>query len=156
FGRDPDNAAAQKLDVLILAVKSRLDYGRIGCSVPLGHLSFPDGLASFLIEGNHRSLAATRRDDESIAVNQRRLAVSPAGHHAAMKIVDQVLSPMLFTAVDIEAHQVAANSQRIEEGAIRCRSATWPLAIADLMIGFGNPSVPDLLSRCLFECPNHF
>src|SRR5262249_5034416 len=73
----------------------------------------PDFLAGHLVERDHASAPAARRDDHAVAVNERRLADQPAGVVAAV-LFQNILAPDRRAVERVQAGQVAVFGQRVD------------------------------------------
>src|SRR5690606_22670556 len=73
FGRDTGDNARGLLDVLPNATYLRDDQRRILRLVARPLLALPQRLAGVLVKSKHHAVGPARRDDDSIAVDQRRL-----------------------------------------------------------------------------------
>src|SRR5262249_24513686 len=106
----------------------------------------PDDLASFLVKGNHGGLAATRRADELVAIDQRRLGEVPAPR-TALEVLAKVLSPD-FRAVGGDADQVAELADGDDQITVHGGRAARPLVVAPLATDLHRP---ELLAGLLVE-----
>src|SRR5262249_46227991 len=81
-----------------------------------------DGGAGFLVQAQERRLPAAGGANEFVAVDERRLAVTPAADVTA-KLFFQLLVPDLLAGCDLEADQVAADAKGVEQVAVHRRGA---------------------------------
>src|SRR5262249_5547425 len=88
----------------------------------------------------------SRRADELVAVHQGRLAVIPAGHHAAAEVLLVILAPEDGPLVGVEAGEIAIAAEGKDAVAIDHRRAARPVAAAS-----ADGSRSQLLARFLFD-----
>ncbi len=81
----------------------------------------PDHGTRPLVQRDKRRLPA-RRDDELVAIDERRFRIGPRARHAA-EVGAQALLPFHRAGLDVERHQVAVRPQRIQ--ACRRRWSAW-------------------------------
>ena len=136
--RDPDERLRGELHVLALPVEVDGDgrgVARPGRAKPAGtagpagrlppprrHLALPDRLAGHLVEGHQGRVRAAGGADDLVAVDERRLAVTPHRRDAA-EVLRQADLPEDLAVLDLKARQVAAHAQDVEPFAVDRRRA---------------------------------
>jgi hypothetical protein len=99
--------------------------GRPAVAVPFRR---PDRTgARMLIEGDHRRCRAAGSANQSISVDQHRLAVSPSIPFLPSKVAPQTFAPFLRAAGRVETNQIAERGDDINEIAIHSRRAAGTL-----------------------------
>src|SRR5207249_8373249 len=112
-----------------------------------GDLGRPDDLPAPLPERDDRRLAPSRRGDEDVAIDERRLRVSPRARLAA-EVLPEALLPARLARRAVEAGQVPVRAEDVDrvavEGGRRASAgvARLLLRVADVP----DPPRPDLLA----------
>jgi hypothetical protein len=91
--------------------------------------SFPDLCARLFVQCHHRCRFAARRANQAVAIDQHRLAVTPAIALLAAEVFRQVLAPPLVARGRFQADQVAVRSQDVQQVAVHRRRRTRTLPI---------------------------
>ena len=135
FGVDAYHSAAQHLNILPNAVYIRSHSRRIASAVDtliadLRQFACPDRRACKFIQCDHGCIVAARRADNLIAVEKRRFAVLPAGHHHPAKIIGQTLLPPDRTRRCVKTYQIALSPQSINKPAVNRRRTPRTIVMA--------------------------
>jgi len=111
------------LDVLTDAVDFSYDSGGISGTIfaffTQGRdCALPDNSTGLFVESYERGVCAARRADESLTIDQHRLAELPAAHHLSAEITRQVLSPMLPAGSSFETNHITIRTKYVKKLAI--------------------------------------
>src|SRR5262245_18687341 len=87
----------------------------------------PDLLAGHLIERDYTRAPAARRDDQTVAVNQRGFADQPLGV-ASSELFQNILAPDRRAVARVQTSQVAVFSQRVNAVVINRWGRAGPVA----------------------------
>src|SRR6185437_2180799 len=98
----------------------------------------PGRFASLLVERDDGRLIAARRDDNAVAIDERRLTVAPAALLAAELLLEVAVPD--FLAVLIDANEVALLAECEDGVAVNRRGAT------EVTAGRSDFGGPDLLA----------
>ena len=147
-GVDTDGAASGGLHIdLPVAHLRDHDRGVAGAAAIL-HRALPDLLAGLLVERDHHRVVAPRGDDESIAVDQRRLAVAPAIPLLAAEGGLEVDVKLLGAVGSLAADEHPLRRDHVNEIAVDRRRAAGALPrLRPLIPGLAGLRLPELLSR---------
>ena len=155
-GPDAKAKALTRLDVNArLADLRDHDRGVAGPRVAR-HDRCPDRLAVLLVQGGHRGLAA-RRADDLVAVDQDRLAVTPAIAFCAPEVLLHVLAPALLAARRFHADQIAVARQHVEQFAVNRGSGAraFPLLVP-VFVRLPDLRLPERLAGGVVEAEEVF
>lgn len=127
-GSDGNEAAPDDGDVLLhLASVADDDGGVTGAILAFGseirRFGFPDNLASFLFEGCEHGVVSARGANEAIAIDQRGLAVAPAGHHFSAEVFFEVLLPEDLARRGVAGREISVKGDAVDHAVIVGRRA---------------------------------
>ena len=105
-GPHAHGSAAGALDIDARAADFGDDRRSMPCPAVSGPGRLPECFAGPLVERHHRFLLAPRGANQAVAVDQYRLAITPAIGLFAGKVLGQVFSPNLLPAGRIAADQL--------------------------------------------------
>ena len=112
------------------------------------HRALPDLLARLLVERDHHRVVAPRGDDQSIAVDQRRLAVAPAIPFLTAEGGLEVDVKLLGAVGGLAADEHPLRRDHVDEIAVdrRCTAGALP-RLRPLIPGLAGLRLPELLPR---------
>src|SRR5262249_1892039 len=119
------------------------------------HLATPQHFAGVLIECRQRSLAATGRADQFVAVHERRFRIAPAGHHLAAEVFLHAQGPKLLAALAIHANERPLATAREKLGAVHGGGTAWTVAVA-VLEALADLAGPNLLATFHVESEDEF